>query len=161
MGIYGLICNPCKTVNKVPPDEVRPHPLVVTVSGNHWYRNHAGRQSTKVCLINFSYYAEIDWLRILGSGTVRLPLSRATSARERQESTFRAPKQRVEDFEELHEYRGRKRKEFEERVRRTRGSIKEWTRYANWEANQDEFDRSRSIFERALDVDPNYLNGIF
>jgi hypothetical protein len=28
----------------------------------------------------------------------------------------------VEDFEELHEYRGRKRKEFEERIRRTRGS---------------------------------------
>lgn len=44
-------------------------------------------------------------------------------AQERQESTFRAPKQRVEDFEELHEYRGRKRKEFEERVRRTRGSM--------------------------------------
>lgn len=75
-------------------------------------------------------------------------------AQERQESTFRAPKQRVEDFEELHEYRGRKRKEYEERVRRTRGSIKEWTQYANWEASQNEFDRSRSIFERALDVDP-------
>ncbi|KAG6900743.1 hypothetical protein C0995_003342 [Termitomyces sp. Mi166 len=55
-------------------------------------------------------------------------------AQERQESQFRAPKQRVEDFEELHEYRGRKRKEFEERIRRTRGSI--------------------SVFERALDVDP-------
>ncbi|KAG9316732.1 hypothetical protein JVU11DRAFT_2792 [Chiua virens] len=75
-------------------------------------------------------------------------------AQERQESTFRAPKQRVEDFEELHEYRGRKRKEFEERIRRTRGSIKEWTQYANWEASQNEFDRSRSVFERALDVDP-------
>ncbi|KAN0091262.1 hypothetical protein V8E55_004828 [Tylopilus felleus] len=74
-------------------------------------------------------------------------------AQERQESTFRAPKQRVEDFEELHEYRGRKRREFEERIRRTRGSIKEWTQYANWEASQNEFDRSRSVFERALDVD--------
>ena len=29
-------------------------------------------------------------------------------AQERQESHFRAPKQHVEDFEELHEYRGRK-----------------------------------------------------
>jgi hypothetical protein len=45
----------------------------------HWCRNHAGRQSTKVCLINFSYHAETDWLRILGSGTVRLPLSRFVS----------------------------------------------------------------------------------
>jgi hypothetical protein len=44
-------------------------------------------------------------------------------AQERQESQFRAPRQRVEDFEELHEYRGRKRKEFEERIRRTRGSM--------------------------------------
>lgn len=45
-------------------------------------------------------------------------------AQERQETAFRAPKQRVEDFEELHEYRGRKRKEFEDRVRRTRGSVR-------------------------------------
>ncbi|KDR79905.1 hypothetical protein GALMADRAFT_62351 [Galerina marginata CBS 339.88] len=78
-------------------------------------------------------------------------------AQERQETAFRAPKQRVEDFEELHEYRGRKRKEFEERIRRTRGSIKEWLQYANWEASQNEFARSRSIFERALDVDPRSI----
>ncbi|KAJ7219422.1 pre-mRNA-splicing factor CLF1 [Mycena pura] len=78
-------------------------------------------------------------------------------AQERQEAAFRAPKQRVEDFEELHEYRGRKRKEFEERIRRTRGSIKEWLQYANWEASQNEFARSRSVFERALDVDPRSI----
>ncbi|KAI0923069.1 NineTeen Complex (NTC) component [Taiwanofungus camphoratus] len=75
-------------------------------------------------------------------------------AQERQESQFRAPKQRVEDFEELHEYRGRKREEFEKRIRQTRGSIKEWLQYANWEASQGEYARSRSVFERALDVDP-------
>ncbi|EJD55187.1 pre-mRNA-splicing factor CLF1 [Auricularia subglabra TFB-10046 SS5] len=75
-------------------------------------------------------------------------------AQERQEPQFRAPKQRVEDFEELHEYRGRKRREFEERVRRTRGNLKEWLQYASWEASQGEFDRSRSVYERALDVDP-------
>lgn len=93
-------------------------------------------------------------------------------AQERQETAFRAPRQRVEDFEELNEYRGRKRKEFEDRVRRTRGSMyvdhlpgtdffglithdirKEWLQYANWEASQNQFDRSRSVFERALDVD--------
>ncbi|TFK65896.1 protein prenylyltransferase [Pluteus cervinus] len=78
-------------------------------------------------------------------------------AQERQESAFRAPKQRVEDFEELHEYRGRKRKEFEERIRRTRGSIKEWLQYAVWEASQNEFARSRSVYERALDVDPRSI----
>ncbi|KAJ8508048.1 hypothetical protein ONZ45_g9645 [Pleurotus djamor] len=78
-------------------------------------------------------------------------------AQERQESEYRAPKQRVEDFEELHEYRGRKRKEFEERIRRTRGSIKEWLQYASWEASQNEFARSRSVYERALDVDPRSI----
>ncbi|KZV67380.1 pre-mRNA-splicing factor CLF1 [Peniophora sp. CONT] len=78
-------------------------------------------------------------------------------AQERQESQFRAPKQRVEDFEELHEYRGRKRKEFEERIRRNRGSIKEWLQYANWEASQNEFARARSVYERALDVDPRNI----
>lgn len=44
-------------------------------------------------------------------------------AQERQESQFRAPKQRVEDFEELHEYRGRKREEFEKRIRQTRSNM--------------------------------------
>ncbi|KAF8633583.1 hypothetical protein AX15_001376 [Amanita polypyramis BW_CC] len=75
-------------------------------------------------------------------------------AQERQESAFRAPRQRVEDYEELDEYRGRKRKEFEDRIRRTRGNVKEWLQYANWEASQNEFARSRSVFERAIDVDP-------
>jgi crooked neck len=106
----------------------------------------------------------------------------------------------VEDYEELHEYRGRKRKEFEERIRRTPGNVgqpisrpfhrfcsffrpyrggggifqqsfrvttrfislltrlfylqlKEWTAYASWEASQGEYDRSRSVYERALAVD--------
>lgn len=75
-------------------------------------------------------------------------------ASERQEPTGVAPKQKVEDFEELHEYRGRKRQEFEERVRRTRSDLREWIKYANFEASQGEFARARSVFERALDVDP-------
>ncbi|KAG1725259.1 uncharacterized protein EDB91DRAFT_1239868 [Suillus paluster] len=84
-------------------------------------------------------------------------------AQERQESTFRAPKQRVEDFEELHEYRGRKRKEYEERVRRTRGSIKEWTQYANWELwlsytemelKSRNVQHARNLFDRAVTLLP-------
>ena len=31
---------------------------------------------------------------------------------------------------------------------------KEWLQYANWEASQNEFNRARSVYERALDVDP-------
>ncbi|KAL5514901.1 CLF1 [Sanghuangporus baumii] len=79
-------------------------------------------------------------------------------AQERQETAFHAPKQRIEDFEELHEYRGRKRKEFEDRIQRTKGNLKEWKAYANWEASQGEYDRSRSVFERALDVDPRSVS---
>ncbi|EJU01644.1 TPR-like protein [Dacryopinax primogenitus] len=79
-------------------------------------------------------------------------------AQERQETAFRAPKQRVEDYEELHEYQGRKRKEFEDRIRRNRSSMKEWVQYATWEASQNEFARSRSVFERALDVEPTDIN---
>ncbi|GAA5884143.1 hypothetical protein JCM16303_005936 [Sporobolomyces ruberrimus] len=74
-----------------------------------------------------------------------------------QETTAPKPKQRVEDLEELHEYRGRKRQEFEEVIRRTRQNISAWVKYANWEASQNEFPRSRSVFERALDVEPSSL----
>ncbi|GAA5895176.1 hypothetical protein JCM8208_000136 [Rhodotorula glutinis] len=74
-----------------------------------------------------------------------------------QEKVTPKPKQRIEDFEELHEYRGRKRQEFEEIIRRTRSNIQAWVKYANWEASQNEFPRSRSVFERALDVEPSSI----
>jgi hypothetical protein len=45
-------------------------------------------------------------------------------AQERQEASFKAPAQKVTDLEELNEYRGRKRKEFEERIRYSRTAIK-------------------------------------
>lgn len=63
----------------------------------------------------------------------------------------------MEDYEELSEYRGRKRQEFEDVIRRTRSNITAWVKYANWEASQQEYPRSRSVFERALDVDPANL----
>jgi hypothetical protein len=31
---------------------------------------------------------------------------------------------------------------------------KEWIQYASWEVSQNEFAHTRSVFERALDVDP-------
>jgi crooked neck len=31
--------------------------------------------------------------------------------------------------------------------------MREWRAYATWEASQGEYDRSRSVYERALDVD--------
>jgi crooked neck len=74
---------------------------------------------------------------------------------DRQEVAIQAPTQRFQDLEELHEYQGRKRKDFEAYIRRNRLNINNWTRYAAWELEQKEFGRARSIFERALDVLPN------
>ncbi|KAF2632171.1 TPR-like protein [Macroventuria anomochaeta] len=72
---------------------------------------------------------------------------------DRQDEKLKAPTQRFADMEELHEHQGRKRKEFEDYVRRNRINMNNWMRYAAWELEQKEFRRARSIFERALDVD--------
>jgi crooked neck len=72
---------------------------------------------------------------------------------DRQDDKLKAPTQRFADLEELHEHQGRKRKEFEDYVRRNRINMNNWMRYAQWELEQKEFRRARSIFERALDVD--------
>ncbi|CAG8972633.1 hypothetical protein HYALB_00005402 [Hymenoscyphus albidus] len=73
---------------------------------------------------------------------------------DRQEPGLQAPTQRFADLEELHEFQGRKRKEFEDYVQRNRINMNNWMRYAQWELEQKEYKRARSIFERALDVDP-------
>ncbi|KAI6087072.1 cell cycle control protein [Hypoxylon rubiginosum] len=72
---------------------------------------------------------------------------------DRQETSLQAPTQRFGDLEELHEFQGRKRREFESFVQRNRINMNNWMRYAAWELEQKEFKRARSIFERALDVD--------
>lgn len=72
---------------------------------------------------------------------------------DRQETGVQAPTQRFADLEELHEHQGRKRKEFEDYVRRNRINMGNWMRYAAWELEQKEYRRARSVFERALDVD--------
>ena len=71
---------------------------------------------------------------------------------ERQEPTTEAPHQRLEDLEELHEFQSRKRKEFEDYVRRNRLELNNWLRYSAWELEQKEYARARSVFERCLDV---------
>jgi crooked neck len=72
---------------------------------------------------------------------------------DRQDDKLKAPTQRFADLEELHEFQGRKRKEFEDYVRRNRINMNNWLRYAQWELEQKEYRRARSVFERALDVD--------
>lgn len=64
-----------------------------------------------------------------------------------------APKQQIMNAEELGDYKSRKRKEFEDKIRRNRMAIGLWKQYARWEANQKEFERARSIYERVLKID--------
>ncbi|XP_054720155.1 crooked neck-like protein 1 [Uloborus diversus] len=63
------------------------------------------------------------------------------------------PKQKISDPEELVEYQLRKRKTFEDNIRKNRTLINNWIKYAQWEESQKEVNRARSIYERALDVD--------
>ncbi|KAK6619687.1 hypothetical protein RUM43_012444 [Polyplax serrata] len=63
------------------------------------------------------------------------------------------PKQKISDREELADYQHRKRRGFEDNIRKNRSVINNWIKYAQWEESQKELQRARSIYERALDVD--------
>ncbi|KAH7648380.1 hypothetical protein FG379_000304 [Cryptosporidium bovis] len=56
------------------------------------------------------------------------------------------------DSDELDEYVIRRRKEFEDIIRKKRWKISLYLSYAKWEALQHNFNNSRSIFERALNI---------
>ena len=63
------------------------------------------------------------------------------------------PKQRVTDPDELAQLQLRKRKEFEDNIRKNRTQMSNWMKYALWEESQGEMERARSVFERGIDVD--------
>jgi len=63
------------------------------------------------------------------------------------------PKQKIQDEDELKDYQMRKRKGFEDQIRKNRAVMTHWFKYASWEESQKELDRSRSVYERALDVE--------
>lgn len=62
------------------------------------------------------------------------------------------PKQKISDPEELADYRLKKRKAFEDNIRKNRTVMSNWIKYAQWEETQKEIQRARSVWERALDV---------
>ncbi|RID54184.1 hypothetical protein BRARA_G01524 [Brassica rapa] len=74
-------------------------------------------------------------------------------ARERQEAEIRPPKQKITDSTELSDYRLRRRKEFEDQIRRARWNIQVWMKYAQWEESQKDYARARSVWERAIEGD--------
>jgi crooked neck len=69
------------------------------------------------------------------------------------EVVAKAPRVFIADKEELEQYQQTKRQDFENQIRKQKQKIGTWTRYALWEASLKEYERARSVFERALDVD--------
>jgi crooked neck len=78
-------------------------------------------------------------------------------ARVHQDSVIRPPNHKITDQTELDEYRLRKRKQFEDLIRRNRWNVSVWVKYAEWEDSQQEFERARSVWENAL-KEINYRN---
>ncbi|KAI9206688.1 uncharacterized protein BJ171DRAFT_17480 [Polychytrium aggregatum] len=74
-------------------------------------------------------------------------------ATERTEGEFKQPRQKITDKEELDEFKLKKRKTFEDAIRRNRTSVGAWLKYAAWEESMNEMERARSVYERALEVD--------
>ena len=66
---------------------------------------------------------------------------------------IKIPNQKINDEDELNDYKLKKRKEFEDQIKRQRFHIGCWMKYAAWEENQGEYVRTRSIFERANQID--------
>ncbi|CCE62246.1 hypothetical protein TPHA_0C00900 [Tetrapisispora phaffii CBS 4417] len=63
----------------------------------------------------------------------------------------------IQDLEELKDLQGRKRTEYETYLKRNRLDMGQWLRYADFEIQQHDIRRARSIFERAMLVDSSYI----
>ncbi|KAL7061883.1 hypothetical protein AAHC03_0595 [Spirometra sp. Aus1] len=75
-------------------------------------------------------------------------------AKERElEVTPQAPTQKITNLAELRDFQLRKRKDYEDNIRKNRLAMQNWIKYAKFEESQGELQRARSVFERALDVD--------
>merc|ERR1711971_982315 len=76
-------------------------------------------------------------------------------AKERQLEIVPAPpKQKIQDADELADYRMRKRKEHEDALRKNRTNMTTWMKYAKWEENQDQVNHARNLWDRAVTIQP-------
>lgn len=74
-------------------------------------------------------------------------------AADRQEAHVLDPVTKIHDAEEYQSYLASRRKHFEDNIRYRREQIGIWVKYARFEEDNKEFERVRSVFERALEVD--------
>mmetsp|Transcript_17721 Transcript_17721/g.26883 ORF Transcript_17721/g.26883 Transcript_17721/m.26883 type:complete len:692 (-) Transcript_17721:3304-5379(-) len=74
-------------------------------------------------------------------------------AADRQEKHRLDPIVKVHDAEEYQSHLRDRRKHFEDNIRYRRDHIGNWVKYSRFEEDNKEYERARSIFERALEVD--------
>ena len=74
-------------------------------------------------------------------------------AAERQERHILDPIVKIHDAEEYQSHLRDRRKHFEDNIRYRREHIGNWVKYARFEEDNREYERARSVFERALEVD--------
>lgn len=71
-----------------------------------------------------------------------------------QNSTLLKPADfKIADLDELRYFQQKKRTEYENVLRRNRFNFGQWLRYAQFEIDQKDIPRARSVFERAIEVD--------
>ncbi|KAH3668723.1 hypothetical protein OGAPHI_002477 [Ogataea philodendri] len=110
----------------------------------------------RMCLRMASAFAALsaaDWMirnRWPSKSDIRVLMSEAY---EQRQMPPKAPNIKIADLEELREFQGRKRTEYEKALRVKRFDFGQWMRYAQFELDQHDYVRARSIFERALEVD--------
>lgn len=64
---------------------------------------------------------------------------------------------KIFEASDLKDFQLRKRKEFEDNIRKSATNVSYWIKYASWEELQGEVDRARSVWERSLDMDPHNM----
>ncbi len=74
-------------------------------------------------------------------------------AADRQEPLVLDPISKIHDAEEYQSYLSSRRKHFEDNIRYRREHIGNWVKYARFEEDNKEYERARSVFERALEVE--------
>lgn len=74
-------------------------------------------------------------------------------AAERQEQHILDPIVKIHDAEEYQSHLRDRRKHFEDNIRYRREHVGNWVKYARFEEDNREYERARSVFERALEVD--------
>jgi crooked neck len=74
-------------------------------------------------------------------------------AADRQEAAPVEPIVKIHDAEEYQTYLADRRKQFEDNIRYRREHMGNWVKYARFEEEHKEYERARSVFERAIEVD--------